>query len=92
MEIKTTEQILNDCEKFLEIPIKREGMSYVFPNPKTFLDTHWVRVEDVKEAIKNFQSKKKQISDKIIIQEELKNLLIDELSQSNNKGDEKYRG
>jgi hypothetical protein len=39
----------------------------------------WVSLDSLKETIKRFQSKKKQITNKILIQEELKENLLQAL-------------
>lgn len=43
------------------------------------LNEKWFSEEEIRKVVINFQSKKRQITDKILIQEELKEYLLKEL-------------
>lgn len=57
---KTTIQILEDAEKFCKIPPKREGFSYVLPNPIAFSNKVWLDAEQVKYIIEDLISKNRK--------------------------------
>ena len=91
MKTKTTKEILEsqEAEEFFdiqqdlansEIP-QEENIDY--DRLKSWCATNndtWLKLDDLEEFIKNFQSKKRQITDKILIQEELKELLLKSLN------------
>lgn len=87
MKTKTTKEILesHEAEEFFniqqdlenaEIP-QEENIDY--DRLKSWCATNndtWIKLDDLQKFIKNFQSKKRQITDKILIQEEIKELLL----------------
>lgn len=57
MNIETREQILQSCEDWLkDAKLKKKGMFIEMPNPIQFLQTKYVKVEDVIKMLENLRT------------------------------------